>query len=100
ARRSFKRRRASLNSTLTSTDRFIWDKDASYDYYLHGPLARVELAEHRVQGMDYNYTLQGWIKGVNMPYAGDPGADGDGLISGNDVFAYALGLQGRLHPDQ
>jgi len=48
-----------------------------------------------VQGMDYYYTLQGWIKGVNMPYAGDPGADGlpAGMNSvvGKDVFAYSLG---------
>jgi len=35
--------------------------DASYQYYLHGPLARMELGDinGKVQGMDYAYTLQG-----------------------------------------
>jgi RHS repeat-associated protein len=74
-------------------------KDAHYFYYLHGPLARVELggAESPVQGMDYAYTLQGWIKGVNNQTSGaadDIGKDG---ASGNhqnipkDAFAYSLG---------
>lgn len=80
-----------ITSVFTSTDGFIWDQDASYRYYEHGPLARVELGEHRVQGLDYYYTLQGWIKGVNMLYAGDPGGDGITSISGKDVFAYSLG---------
>ena len=80
-----------ITSVFTSTDGFIWDQDASYRYYAHGPLARVELGEYRVQGLDYYYTLQGWIKGVNMPYAGDPGGDGITSISGKDVFAYSLG---------
>lgn len=39
--------------------------DASYEYYNHGPLARTELGELKVQGIDYAYTLQGWLKGVN-----------------------------------
>ncbi|MEZ4800671.1 MAG: hypothetical protein R2809_13035 [Flavobacteriales bacterium] len=42
-----------------------WTQDASYRYYQHGSLARVELGEHLVQGIDYAYTLQGWLKGVN-----------------------------------
>lgn len=49
----------------TSEDRVTWDRDAHYIYYDHGPLARVELGEHNVQGVDYVYTLQGWLKGVN-----------------------------------
>jgi hypothetical protein len=49
----------------TSRDSVIWDRDADYLYYLHGPLAREELGEMRVQGMDYAYTIQGWLKGVN-----------------------------------
>ena len=79
-------------SVETSSDGFIWDKDASYQYYLHGPLARTELGPYRAQGLDYYYTLQGWIKGVNMPYSNDPGADGiNGAVVGKDVFAYSLG---------
>ena len=81
-----------LRDVYTSSDAFIWDRDATYFYYLHGPLARVELGEYRVQGLDYYYTLQGWIKGVNMPYANDPGMDGyNGSVVGRDAFAYALG---------
>jgi RHS repeat-associated protein len=41
-------------------------------YYGHGPLARVELGEHKVETSNYAYTLQGWIKGVkgeNFSYA-------------------------------
>ncbi|CAN5271199.1 hypothetical protein BH09BAC3_BH09BAC3_35180 [soil metagenome] len=78
--------------TETSTDRFMWNTEAGYEYYRHGPLARTQLGEHNVQGLDYYYTLQGWIKGVNMPYAGDPGADGIGLsVVGKDAVSYTLG---------
>ncbi|MBT0813073.1 hypothetical protein KIH41_17425 [Litoribacter ruber] len=42
--------------------------------------------------MDYYYTLQGWLKGVNMPGEGDLGADGlNGLRTGKDAFAFTLG---------
>jgi RHS repeat-associated protein len=81
-----------LLDVYTSTDGFIWDHDAEYFYYPHGPLARVEIGEYNVQGLDYYYTLQGWIKGVNMPYEGDPGLDGaTGSAIGKDEFAYTLG---------
>jgi len=81
-----------LLNVYTSTDRFIWNRDASYRYYQHGALARTELGEYRVQGQDYYYTLQGWGKGVNMPFAGDPGRDGiQGSAVGKDAFAYVLG---------
>lgn len=61
-----------LTDVFTSTDRFIWNREATYYYYQHGPLARVELGAYRSQGVDYYYTLQGWIKGVNQPYVDDP----------------------------
>jgi len=54
-----------LLSVETSTDGLIWDTDAEYFYYRHGPLARLELGTDKVQGLDYIYTLQGWTKGVN-----------------------------------
>lgn len=77
----------------TSVDGYLWDREAEYYYYLHGPLARVWLGPHTgVQGLDYYYTLQGWIKGVNMPYASDLSNDGYGTSkTGRDVFAYTLG---------
>ncbi|MDY8138483.1 RHS repeat-associated core domain-containing protein [Aquimarina sp. 2201CG5-10] len=49
----------------TSVDGVLWEKDANYQYYQHGPLARVLIGDKKVQGMDYVYTLQGWLKGVN-----------------------------------
>ncbi len=81
-----------IETVQTSTDGYLWSTDATYYYYPHGPLARVELGEHKVQGLDYYYTLQGWLKGVNMPKAGDPGADGIGAKrTGKDALAFALG---------
>lgn len=49
----------------TSHDDIWWERDARYTYYKHGPLARTIIGEEQVQGIDYAYTLQGWLKGVN-----------------------------------
>ena len=49
----------------TSSDDITYDQDAGYIYYDHGPLARMEAGQHNVQGTDYAYTLQGWLKAVN-----------------------------------
>ena len=49
----------------TSADGLLWYKDAEYFYYPHGPLEHVELGQSNVQGVDYTYTLQGWLKGIN-----------------------------------
>lgn len=49
----------------TSKDHVIWDREAKYKYYEHGPLARTETGDLQVQGTDYAYTIQGWLKGVN-----------------------------------
>ncbi len=72
-----------LISVISSKDGVIFDRDAKYFYYRHGPLARVELGHNKVQGTDYAYTLQGWIKGVNS----------DKLVArndqGQDAFAMA-----------
>jgi hypothetical protein len=75
-----------------------WTADASYSYYQHGPLARVQLGEQQVQGIDYAYTLQGWLKGVNsedMQAQKDMGGDGKqaGVNQwvGSDVFSFSLG---------
>jgi len=54
-----------LTLTETSQDSVIWEKDARYEYYKHGPLARTVLGEQQVQGLDYAYTIQGWLKGMN-----------------------------------
>lgn len=79
-----------IREVFTSTDAYIWNKESDYQYYQHGPLARTELGNYRIQGMDYFYTLQGWLKGVNMPYVNDPGTDGS-TVTGADAFAFTLG---------
>ncbi len=69
--------------------------EASYQYYLHGPLARAELGHDKVQGLDYAYTLQGWLKGINgTDLTADMGSDGYiGTHStvGRDIMAQSLG---------
>ncbi|RYE18735.1 MAG: hypothetical protein EOP51_21320, partial [Sphingobacteriales bacterium] len=83
-----------LTAVHISTDSIVWEKDAAYDYYRHGPLARTELGEQRVQGLDYAYTLQGWLKGVNsvsLNAANDIGKDGQaGSVTGRDEFGFSL----------
>jgi RHS repeat-associated protein len=54
-----------LTSVQTSKDSIYWENEAGYQYYKHGPLARTVLGQQQVQGIDYAYTLQGWLKGVN-----------------------------------
>jgi|GEM_PF-4686275 RHS repeat-associated protein len=68
-----------ITNAYTSTDCVIWDQDAKYFYYLHGPMAREEIGQDKVHGCDYAYTLQGWLKGVNSNVIAEPddiGADG------------------------
>lgn len=65
------------------------EHEAFYQYYKHGPLARTVLGELQVQGVDYAYTLQGWLKGVNS----DSLLDGDGLsLTGVAKDAYRFSL--------
>jgi hypothetical protein len=54
-----------LTTVETSADSLVWERDARYEYYKHGPMARSVIGQQLVQGMDYAYTLQGWLKGVN-----------------------------------
>ncbi|WP_290793195.1 RHS repeat-associated core domain-containing protein [Flavihumibacter sp. UBA7668] len=82
----------------TSPDYWVWSKDARYQYYKHGPLARMELGDQQVQGLDYAYTLQGWLKGVNgnSLFNGQFDMGGDGAATGRhkyvarDAFAFSL----------
>ena len=83
-----------LTEVETSLDGYHWTREASYFYYAHGPLARIETGEHNLQGTDYFYTLQGWIKGVNsigLNADRDLGKDGaEGSTFSKDEYAYAL----------
>ncbi|NQY06721.1 MAG: hypothetical protein HRT68_11185, partial [Flavobacteriaceae bacterium] len=89
-----------ITSVETSSDGVLWEQDAAYEYYEHGPLARVNLGNKSVQGLDYAYTLQGWLKAVNsetVKKQDDFGRDGiqqngNGIHKNiaQDAFGYAL----------
>ncbi|MFY0599856.1 MAG: RHS repeat-associated core domain-containing protein [Cyclobacteriaceae bacterium] len=81
-----------INDVFTSVDGFTWEREAKYLYYPHGPLARTVIGEDRIQGIDYAYTLQGWLKGINSPGLGDPMSDGavNNYVA-KDEFSLALG---------
>lgn len=81
-----------LQRVATSLDGTTQQVQARYIYYTHGPLKRVELADG-FQGMDYVYTLQGWLKSINAPELDnrDPGQDGYGASTvPQDVFGLTL----------
>jgi len=85
-----------ITQVETSRDGYVWERDATYAYYDHGPLARMEVGDKNVQGMDYVYTLQGWLKSVNGEYVTDPnkdfGHDGvAGSMIARDAYGYSLG---------
>ena len=86
-----------LTSVFTSRDGTDWEQDAKYFYLQHGPMYRTELAHNKVQGIDYAYNLQGWLKGVNSNTAiaaNDQGEDGviNNIHSriGRDAYGYSL----------
>jgi len=81
-----------ITSVQTSKDNVIWETDAAYKYYDHGPLARVVLGDKKVQGIDYAYTLHGWLKTVNSESMTNSNKDmgRDGNIVSKDAFAYSL----------
>jgi hypothetical protein len=89
-----------ITNVFTSADGIIYEQDAKYFYYDHGPLARVELGHEKVQAQDYAYTIQGWLKGVNsetLLASRDMGKDGhlenDNLNKriARDAYGYSLG---------
>lgn len=82
-----------LLTAETSVDGVIWDVDADYDYYKHGPLKRITLGEDNIQGKDYTYTINGWLKAMNHSSEDlfkDPGADGAQNTVAQDVFGMVL----------
>jgi len=70
--------------TSTDPQLLLWNREAEYKYYRHGPLAQTVIGDG-LQTMDYYYTLQGWIKGVNDPLLR---TNPDKKIQ--DVFGYSL----------
>jgi hypothetical protein len=79
-----------LQQVYTSRDGQNWDRDAKYIYYEHGPLARVERGDKQVQGTDYYYTINGWIKGINsdaLAVNNDVGKDGAATTAYNSAYS-------------
>lgn len=79
-----------IKEVYTSKDSVIWTRDAAYEYYLHGPLARVEIGQDEIQGVDYVYTLQGFLKSINnvelnKDGKNDVGADGAPTLAIFDI---------------
>lgn len=87
-----------LTNVETSHDSIYWENDAYYQYYKHGSLARTVLGQQQVQGVDYAYTLQGALKGVNSTALTpdfDMGRDGaSGSQVAKDVVGFGLHLFG------
>ncbi|WP_267298136.1 Ig-like domain-containing protein [Parachryseolinea silvisoli] len=76
-----KRLSKAYTSTTATGEKFL---RARYEYYLHGPLKRIELG-NKTQGVDFVYNIQGWLRQINHPDPlQDPGADG------NDAFGMVL----------
>lgn len=80
----------------TSKDNKIWETDARYEYYAHGPLKRTVIGHDKIQGLDYVYNILGMLKGVNHPSllsTYDPGKDGNTSAADlmpADVFGYMI----------
>lgn len=69
-----------------------WRRDAHYRYYLHGPLGRMELGHWPMQGLDYIYTINGWIKGLNSYSLSDTlDVSRDGTPDGRNPRRWVLG---------
>jgi RHS repeat-associated protein len=97
-----------ITDAQSGRDELTLRHDARYKYYRHGPLGRTELAHDIVQGVDYAYTLQGWLKGINGLYLnernvstvndlgedGVPGATNQNSNIPADVYGYTLGYYG------
>ncbi len=82
-----------LTRVETSRDKLVWDRDFEYSYYAHGPLKRQEIGEDLIQGLDYIYTINGAIKGLNSAsLSGLDDLGGDGVTNGylSDEFGYSL----------
>jgi len=81
-----------LTNAMSSMDSVNWDNEAFYRYYAHGPLSRSILGQQQVQGINYAYTLQGWLKAINPGIYTGGSFDLRPDSSGNIVAASAYNL--------
>ncbi|HXB13878.1 MAG TPA: RHS repeat-associated core domain-containing protein, partial [Bacteroidia bacterium] len=87
-----------ITNVITSRDSIYFENDDDYEYYDHGPLAREVIGQRQVQGIDYAYTLNGWLKGKNSSILNpsyDMGEDGNvhgtTRTIGRDAMGFTLG---------
>ncbi|HXB13607.1 MAG TPA: hypothetical protein VNZ45_16590 [Bacteroidia bacterium] len=89
-----------ITNAFTSTDGVIWDQDCKYFYYLHGSMARGELGQEKVQGMDYAYAINGWLKGVNSNVLDEPTDIGyDGMGANDQTYSVSKGIHNNMARD-
>ncbi len=84
-------------SPFSFTGAAFWEEDVRYHYYHHGSLARIELGENNVQGVDFSFLISGWLKGINsetLLASRDMGKDGNSGTNqhfAKDAFGFSLG---------
>ncbi|MCR4858676.1 MAG: hypothetical protein K5890_10850 [Bacteroidales bacterium] len=66
--------------------------EARYFYLPTGALSRIELGHKQIQGVDYAYTLQGWLKDIN-------GYRGVGTEMFDNYDSYDIGNDGVIQTD-
>lgn len=54
-----------ITDVYTADKTGLKTQEAKYFYFPHGPLARIEIGQNKVQSEDYAYTLQNWLKSTN-----------------------------------
>ncbi|MBS1567772.1 MAG: hypothetical protein JST39_25535, partial [Bacteroidetes bacterium] len=93
-----------ITNVQTSKDSINWDNDAFYTYFSHGPLARTILGEQQVQGINYSYTIHGWVKSVNPSivigngYTLKPDGTAGSVVAAN-AYSYLLNyFKGDYNP--
>jgi YD repeat-containing protein len=90
---------STVSTAINGSNSKLREKEAEYFYYRYGPMSRVELNSLKVQGIDYAYTIHGWLKGVNggvmKDQTNDIGKDGRptgvNATVARDAFGYVLG---------
>ena len=85
-----------LKEVYTSRNGFLWEREAEYNYYKHGPVKQVEVGQDKLQILDYSYTINGWMKAMNSSYdsfdyiAENFGAAYDNDDYPADLYGFAL----------
>lgn len=84
-----------ITKVQSSNDGLVWDRDASYTYYKHGPLAQMQIGDLNVQSVQYAYTIQGWLKAINGDILRPEDDMGKNSLASDslyprDIYAHAL----------